>query len=204
MRTIEEYLPEHPFFAGMDPKSFAIVAGCAKNVSFAAGEFLFRTGHPANEFYVVRRGRVALQVHSPNNGTMVVDTADAGDVVGWSWLVPPYTWLFDARAVEPTGAVAFDGQCLRDKCEQDPRLGYELMKLVSQVMFSRLVAARVRLLDLYGTADTANPLLSPLLTEAQATWARPADATATDPGATHAGATDAGATDAGGADATTR
>ena len=186
MRTIEQYLPDHPFFAGMDASALAIVAGCATNVSFAPGEYLFRTGQPADQFFVVRRGRVALQVHSPAAGTMVVDTADAGDVVGWSWLVPPYTWLFDARAVEPTGAVSFDGLCLRGKCEEDPHLGYELMKLVTQVMLSRLTAARVRLLDLYGTAEATSPLLSPLLTEAQATWARP-----TSPGATTGGTNDA-------------
>jgi CRP/FNR family cyclic AMP-dependent transcriptional regulator len=186
MRTIEQYLPDHPFFAGLDAEALAIVAGCATNVSFAPGEFLFREGQPADQFFVVRRGRVALQVHSPTAGTMVVDTADAGDVMGWSWLVPPYKWLFDARAVERTGAVAFDGLCLRDKCEQDPHLGYELMKLVTQVMFSRLTAARVRLLDLYGTAEATSPLLSPLLTEAKATWARP-----TGPGASAEEASDA-------------
>jgi hypothetical protein len=130
---------------------------------------------------------------------MVVDTADAGDVVGWSWLVPPYTWLFDARAAEPAGALSFDGRCLRDKCEEDPRLGYELMKLVTQVMLTRLTAARVRLLDVYGTAQTTSPLVSPLLTEARATWARPARPAATGPVAA-----DGEATDAGGVDATTR
>jgi CRP/FNR family cyclic AMP-dependent transcriptional regulator len=181
MRTIEQYLPDHPFFAGLDQEALAIVAGCATNVSFAPGEFLFREGQPADQFFVVRRGRVALQVHGPTAGTMVVDTADAGDVVGWSWLVPPYRWLFDARAVEPTGAVSFDGRCLRGKCDQDPHLGYELMKLVTQVMFSRLTAARVRLLDLYGNAGTTGALLSPLLMEA-----RPADAGTTDAGTTHA------------------
>src|SRR5450759_4293460 len=191
MRTIEQYLPDHPFFSGLDADALAILAGCATNVSFAPGQFLFRTGQPADQFFVVRRGRVALQVHGPAAGTMVVDSADAGDVVGWSWLVPPYTWLFDARAVEPTGAVAFDGACLRGKCEEDPRLGYELMKLVTQVMFNRLVAARVRLLDLYGSTGATSPLVSPLLTEARATWARPTDPGATDPGATDAGATHA-------------
>jgi len=180
MRTIEQYLPEHPFFSGLDANALTLVAGCATNVTFAAGEFLFREGQPANQFFVVRRGRVAIEVHGPAAGTMVFDTADAGDVVGWSWLVPPYEWLFDARAVEATGAVAFDGQCLRGKCEEDPRLGYELMKLVTQVMLSRLTAARLRLLDLYGTAGTTSPLLSPLLTEAKATWARPINEGATD------------------------
>jgi len=191
MRTIEQYLPEHPFFAGLDTGALAIVCGCATNVSFAPGEFLFRQGQPANQFFVIRRGRVALQIHGPAVGTMVVDTADAGDVVGWSWLVPPYHWLFDARAVEPTGAVSFDGECLRGKCEEDPRLGYQLMKSVSQVMLSRLTAARVRLLDVYGKANSVSPLLSPLLAEAEATWARPRQAGATHPGATNAGATNA-------------
>jgi CRP-like cAMP-binding protein len=178
MRSIQEYLPDHPFFSGLEPKDLALLAGCATNVSIAAGEHLFREGEPADQFFVVRRGRVALQVHGPSSGTMTVDTADAGDVVGWSWLVPPYHWLFDARAVEPTGAVSFDGVCLRGKCEQDPRLGYELMKLVSQVMLSRLTAARVRLLDLYGDSQGggASPMLDPLLREARATWARPAHA----------------------------
>jgi len=156
MTTIEQYLPDHPFFAGLDARALALVAGCASNVSFAAGEFLFREGKPADQFFVVRRGRVAIEVHGPAAGTKVVDTVDAGDVVGWSWLVPPHRWLFDARAVEPTGAVAFDGRCLRGKCEEDPRLGYELMKLVTQVMFGRLVATRVRLLDLYGTTGSTD------------------------------------------------
>jgi CRP-like cAMP-binding protein len=176
MRTIEQYLPDHPFFAGLDATQLALVAGCARNVSFAPGEFLFREGERADQFFVVQRGRVALEVHGPAVGTMVVDAAEAGDVVGWSWLVPPYSWLFDARAVEPTGAVAFDGRCLRGKCEENPHLGYTLMKLVTQVMFSRLVAARVRLLDVYGAAGAAG---------------------STDTGSTDAGATVAETTDAG-------
>jgi len=149
VRTIEQYLPEHPFFAGLDPEAVALFAGCAVNVHFAAGERLFSEGEPADRFYVVRRGRVAIEVHAPT-GAIVIDTADEGDVVGWSWLLPPYRWMFDARAVEPTSAVAFDAVCLRGKCAADPALGYALMQRVAQVMYDRLQAARVRLLDLYG------------------------------------------------------
>jgi CRP/FNR family transcriptional regulator, cyclic AMP receptor protein len=150
MRTIAQYLPDHPFFAGLDEPTLTLVAGCATNVSLAAGEFLFREGDPAARFFVVRRGRVAIELHDPAVGTVVIDTADAGDVVGWSWLVPPYRSIFDARAAEATGVVAFDGLCLRGKCEDDSHLGYELMQRVTQVMSERLVAAQVRLLDLYG------------------------------------------------------
>lgn len=150
MRTIAQYLPDHPFFAGLDEPTLALLAGCATNVSLAAGEYLFREGDPAARFFVVRRGRVAIELHDPAVGTVVIDTADAGDVVGWSWLVPPYRSIFDARAAEGTGVVAFDGLCLRGKCEDDSHLGYELMQRVTQVMSERLVAAQVRLLDLYG------------------------------------------------------
>jgi CRP/FNR family transcriptional regulator, cyclic AMP receptor protein len=156
MRTIEEYLPDHPFFEGLDAQTLALVAGCATNVSVAAGQYLCREGDPADRFFVVRRGRVAIEVHGPASGTLVLDTADEGDVVGWSWLVPPYRSTFDARAAEATGVVAFDGACLRGKCEEDPRLGYELMQRVSKVMNGRLVAAQVRLLDLYGARGTTD------------------------------------------------
>jgi len=150
MRTIEQYLPDHAFFAGLDAATLELVAGCATNVSLAAGEYLFHEGDPADQFFVVRRGRVSIEVHGPVDGTVVIDTADEGDVVGWSWLVPPYSCSFDARAAEATGVVAFDGACLRGKCEADSRLGYQLMQRVTQVMNDRLVAAQVRLLDLYG------------------------------------------------------
>ena len=156
MRTIEQYLPDHPFFEGLDAPALSLVAGCATNVSLAAGEYLCREGDPADRFYVVRRGRVAIEIHDPAAGTLVLDTADEGDVVGWSWLVPPYRSTFDARAAEATGVVAFDGACLRGKCEEDSRLGYELMQRVTQVMNGRLVAAQVRLLDLYGARGTTD------------------------------------------------
>jgi CRP-like cAMP-binding protein len=149
MRTIEEYLPQHPFFAGLDEPAIALLSGCAVNAHFGQGEMLFREGEPADRFYVLRYGRVAIEVHAPTGG-IVIDTADEGDVVGWSWLVPPYRWTFDARAVAPTSALAFDAVCLRGKCATDPVLGYALMQRVNHVLYQRLQAARVRLLDLYG------------------------------------------------------
>ena len=151
MRTIPEYLPQHPFFAGLDQEAIAIVAGCAQNVHLRPGEYAFRTGESADTFYVVRHGLVAIEVHPPNGDTLVIDTVGDDDVLGWSWLVPPYRWMFDARAVDETSAVAFDGLCLRGKCDADPKLGYALLQRVSQVMYDRLHAARVRMMDLYGT-----------------------------------------------------
>lgn len=145
---------EHPFFAGLDDSTMSMLVGCAQNVHFRPGEYLFHEGEAANRFFVVRRGRVALDVHVPGRGEQVVDTVDEGDVVGWSWFVPPYRWFFDARAVQDVSAVAVDATCLRDKCDDDPALGYEMMQRVANVMYHRLQSTRVRLLDLYG-ADRA-------------------------------------------------
>lgn len=150
MRTIQQYLPEHPFFAGLDDDAIALMVGCARNEHARPGQFLFREGADADRFYVVRHGLVALEVHRPAGGSVVVDTVGDGEVLGWSWLVPPHRWMFDARAIGETSLVSLDGLCLRGKCEGDPRLGYALLQRVCGVMFDRLMAARVRMLDLYG------------------------------------------------------
>jgi CRP-like cAMP-binding protein len=150
VRTIEEYLPEHPFFAGLDERWTDLVSGCASNAHLSPGRYLFREGAPADTFYVIRHGRIAIETATPT-GSVVIDSAHEGDVIGWSWLVPPYRWTFDARATEETSLIAFDGACLRGKCEADPELGYALLQRVVQVMSARLQSARVRLLDLYGT-----------------------------------------------------
>ncbi|SER97894.1 Cyclic nucleotide-binding domain-containing protein [Pedococcus cremeus] len=150
MQTITDYLPQHPFFAGLPEPVVALVAGCAVNVHFRPGQHLFHEGEPADTFYVIRHGRVSLEVRAPAGSPVVVDSAHADDVVGWSWLVPPHRWLFDARATEETSAIAFDGACLRDKCDTDPAVGYALLQRVVQVMSTRLQSARIRLLDVYG------------------------------------------------------
>jgi CRP-like cAMP-binding protein len=154
MEAMADLLRAHPFFAGLGGEAIALIAGCAINVHFTEGERIFREGDPADTFYVIRHGRVALEIHSPGPGRIVIDTIDEGEVLGWSWLVPPYRWFSDARAVLPVSAVAIDGGCLRLKSENDPRLGYELLKRVAGVMYQRMQSARMRLLDLYG-ADRA-------------------------------------------------
>ena len=150
MHTLDEVIARAPLFAGLPEDALVLIAGCAKNVGFDADELLFRDGDPADTFYLVRHGRVALELHAPERGGLVIETIEPDDVVGWSWLFEPYRWHFDARAVSEVRAVAFDGACLRGKCEEDKELGYELMKRFGQVMIDRLQHARVRLLDVYG------------------------------------------------------
>jgi len=157
VRTIDELLHEHPFFAGLDAEALQLIAGCAANRHARTGDYLYREGEPADVFYVIRRGRVAIEADDPVAGPMVIETVDDGEVLGWSWLIPPHQWLFDARALESTSTVVFDGKCLRTKCDEDPNLGYDLMQRVAQVMYARLQAARIRLLDLYGVPGAARP-----------------------------------------------
>lgn len=150
MHTLDEIVAESPVFAGLEPAQLQLIAGCARNVAFSKDERLFREGDPADTFYLVRRGRVALTTHVPGRGDVTIETVEPGEVLGWSWLFPPYTWHFDARAVEDAGVVAFDGACLRGKCEDDHGLGYELLRRFAQVMIDRLQHTRTLLLDVYG------------------------------------------------------
>jgi CRP/FNR family transcriptional regulator, cyclic AMP receptor protein len=140
----------HPLLAGLPGDTVVHVAGCARNVAFAAGQLLFAEGEAADTLYLLRRGRVTLEVRAPGRTPIVVETLGPGSPVGWSWLFPPYRWQFDARATEAVGALAVDAVCLRSKAESDAAFGYELMKRLASVMLERLQATRVRLLDLYG------------------------------------------------------
>jgi CRP/FNR family transcriptional regulator, cyclic AMP receptor protein len=144
----------HPLLADLPGDTSERVAGCARNVVFAQGELLFGEGEPADTLYLLRRGRVALELHAPGRGRLVVETLEPQSPVGWSWLVPPYRWHFDARAIEPVGAVAVDAVCLRDKAEADPAFGYQLLTRMVGVIVDRLQATRIRLLDLYGSGGS--------------------------------------------------
>jgi CRP-like cAMP-binding protein len=150
MQTLDELVALSPVFDGLDHEQLELIAGCGRIAPFDGGTRLFREGDAADTFFLVRRGRVALTTHLPARGEITIETLEAGEVVGWSWLFEPYRWHFDARAVEDVGTIAFDGACLRGKCDTDPALGYELMRRFAQVMIGRLQATRTRLLDLYG------------------------------------------------------
>jgi CRP-like cAMP-binding protein len=120
--------------------------------TYPPGAWLFREGSTAKEFHLVVSGTVAVSMHVPGRGDHVVDTVDACETVGWSWLVPPYRWFFDARATTEVTAVTIDAVALRTIAEQEPAFGYALLRQVTVVMLERMQAARVRLADLYGPA----------------------------------------------------
>jgi CRP-like cAMP-binding protein len=152
-KDIDALLAEHPFFKDFAPSYRELIAGCGKNVQISAGRLVAKTGDPANEFFAIRHGRVSIELFSPERGPLILQTLEAGDILGWSWLFPPHRWKFDARAVEDLRAVSFDGECLRGKCERDPAMGYEFMKRFAHIFMERLESARLQLLDLYGNTS---------------------------------------------------
>jgi len=150
MRATTERLRTHPFLAGLDEESLERIATISTVVALDAKTWLFREGDPADRCWLIRSGRVNLDVHLPGRGEVIVESLGAGAVLGWSWLFPPYRWHFDAVVVEPTSAIEVDGIQLRALCQTDPKLGYRLGQMFTAVLIERLQATRLRLLDLYG------------------------------------------------------
>jgi CRP/FNR family transcriptional regulator, cyclic AMP receptor protein len=150
--TLEPLLRRHEFFAGLDPQYLALLTGCAANVTFAGGAFLFRQGTPAEKFFLITGGTVALEIAAPSR-VVTVQTLGEGEVAGFSWLMGPHQWQFDGRAVTRVRAIEMDGACLRAKCEADPRLGFDLMRRFAGVATRRLQATRLQIMDVYGHAN---------------------------------------------------
>jgi CRP-like cAMP-binding protein len=150
MQHLDEIIRQHPFFKDLEPSCCEMIAGCGQNVRFDAGHYLFLEGGPADRFFLIRHGRVAFEITLPGREPARFLTLDEGEIAGVSWLVPPYRWNYDAKALELTRAIALDAKCLRGKCEADHHLGYELMKRFVPELVRRLHATRMQMLDVYG------------------------------------------------------
>lgn len=150
MEDLSRLLAEHPFLKGIEDHHIAFLTGCAKNVFYREGEFLFREGHPAEDLYLIRYGEVAIQAFSPGRGAFTLATLGEGDVAGWSWIVEPFLAHFDVMARTPVRALSLDAKCLREKLKVDHELGYQMLARVVMLMEHRLQATRLQLLDVYG------------------------------------------------------
>ncbi len=143
MKTLESMLAEHPFFQGLAPHHLHMIAHGASEDTFREQGYIFSEGEKARKFYAIYKGKVALEAFAAQRGPITIETLAGGEVLGWSWLFPPYRWQFSARVVEPTQVIVMDGVYLHD-------FGYELEKRVAQVVVQRLQATRRQLLDVYG------------------------------------------------------
>jgi CRP/FNR family transcriptional regulator, cyclic AMP receptor protein len=148
--TAKTLLLDHSFVAGMSSEHLEALVPVTRVVSFQANDRVFRAGTPADQCYLLSRGSVAVEIFEPRLGPLVLQTLSAPDVLGWSWMVRPYLWCFDARATEDATALALDAAQLRAACDSNPALGYELLKRFTEVFAQRLNAARLQLMDFYG------------------------------------------------------
>jgi CRP-like cAMP-binding protein len=139
----------HPFLAGMNRTHLALLTDCAMESQFKKGQIILRVGDFANRFYLIESGRVALESSAGLGEPFAIEAIGAGDLLGWSWMFPPYVWHFTARAIEPSTALFFYGTILREYCERNHSLGYELLKRMSAVMVKRLQAARKEMLSVH-------------------------------------------------------
>ena len=145
---IEIQIRNHPFLKDLSPHQYRILSDSAMPSHFRKGEVIFRQGDPANRFYLIEQGQIAVEAWLPAGKSRVIQTLSGGDVLGWSWMFPPYYWQFSARAVEPTDAIFIYGTPLREECVTDHELGYELMKRLAEVVVQRLQATRRQLAGL--------------------------------------------------------
>ena len=151
IQTLESVLQEYPFFGGFSEAHLKFIAANAEDVHFPERHYIFREGDPANKLYVILDGLVSVELLIPNRGATTVQTVDKGEVLGWSWVSPPYRWHFNARTIRRTHALVLDADCLRAKCEEDHDLGYEMLKRFVNVIATRLDATRLQLQDIYAS-----------------------------------------------------
>lgn len=153
---LDELLKEHGFFDGFDKKSLELMAGCARNETFRAGDYLFKSNTDATHFFIIRHGTVSVELPVPGRGRIALQTVGEHETLGWGWLVPPYRWMMDARAMTLVRAISLDAVCLRGKMDDDHELGYQLLHRFVPVLAERLRAARVQLVDMYGPPGGAS------------------------------------------------
>lgn len=148
VETLKPILEQHPFLQGLRSEHLDLLAGCASNVVYKPGEYIIREGRDANQFYIVRSGHVSIETYAPGKGAIQIQTVSEGDILGWSWLIPPYKWSFDVRVIDLTRVIALDAACLRKKCEDDHDFGFEILSRFANVIVQRLRATHLQLVDL--------------------------------------------------------
>lgn len=148
-------LMQHQFFAGLAPEAVEFLAANGRVTNLVKDTVLFEHGQIAERFYLIRAGRITVGVPAIEGPSLEVQTLGPGELLGWSWLIPPYRWNFRGRVIEVAEVVEFDGKPILDRCERDPAFGYPLMKRFAALMSERLEAARRRMMDEWNPAGFA-------------------------------------------------
>ena len=150
-----EYLATHPFFSGLSDDILKFLCECSETFEIKKGQILFRQDEKADKFYIVRNGRISIEIPAIMGPTLELQSLGNDQILGWSWLISPYKWSFQAEAEEDTELLMFDGAAILAHCEQDSRFGYELLKKFAALMSIRLDAARKRMMQEWNPAGFA-------------------------------------------------
>ena len=137
----------HAFFSRMDSSFLKFLSNSVTELRIKKGDVLFKHGNRADKFYLLRNGQISIQVPALMGPTLEIQTLGEDQILGWSWLIPPYRWSFQARALEDSDLLEFDGSAILARCEEDPNFGYELFKRFAALMSERLDAARQKMMD---------------------------------------------------------
>lgn len=149
-KDLSSILAAHRFLKDMPKAHLDLLTGCAANIRVEAGDYLFRAGEGADRFYLLRQGRVRIELPSGGKRAVIIQTVSEGELLGWSWLIPPYEWHLSAQAEDAVLAIAFDGKCLRDKMRTDHDLGFEVYRRFSEIMSERLEQAFLQIVGISG------------------------------------------------------
>ncbi|MFQ5788568.1 MAG: Crp/Fnr family transcriptional regulator [Thermodesulfobacteriota bacterium] len=150
MKKLKSILSKNPIFKGLNNRYLKIILEFASEVQFEPEELIFSEEESANNFYIILQGKVSLEaLMAPEREPIIIQNLGENEVLGWSWLFPPHRWHFDARATEPTQAISIDGKLLREKCDEDHDLGFELMKRFANIIEQRLRSVRLQNPDMY-------------------------------------------------------
>lgn len=145
--NLEKEIAGQRFFEGIKPRFLEFLAGHAKHRRLKPNEVLHRVDQPAERFYVLTSGRIAVEIAAIEGPPLGLQELKPGAILGWSWLIPPYRWAFQARAEEESEVIEFDGKAVRERCEEDPEFGYDVLKRFSALMSERLEFARRKMMD---------------------------------------------------------
>ncbi len=143
-------IQSHPFFHGMSHEFVSAIAPEAEERSFVADDMIATEGGEADVLYLVVEGKVALELEAADRPPITVQTVGPGELVGWSWLVPPHRWRFNVRALKRTRLIALEGGIIRRTLHAHPEWGFEFMVRFMPVLAERLENTRIQLLDIYG------------------------------------------------------
>jgi CRP/FNR family cyclic AMP-dependent transcriptional regulator len=154
-QSVEELLSGNRFFAGLAPEYLEYLAEHATPERLGEGEVLFAYGDTARHFYLITDGTVSVEVAAIEGPALELQVLGPGSVLGWSWLIAPYRWSFQARATVDTAVLKFDGAEILSRCEKDPAFGYELVKRFSALMSERLHFSRQKMMEAWKPAGFA-------------------------------------------------